>query len=692
MPRDIPVGNGSLLVNFDHRYQLRDLYWPHVGQENHTEGHPFRFGVWVDGQFRWVGDDGGSTQSDQRPSSWERELDYLEDTLVTHVTLHHPDLALRLVCRDAVDFHEDLYLRRIDVHNLADRERVVRLFFAQDFHISGQEVGDSAYYEPERRAVFHYKGRRWFMVNAMREGHPEGVDQWAVGIKETQGKEGTWRDAEDGSLSGNAVAQGSVDSAVGLHLVVPARGEATAWYWIAVGDCFQDVTRINRAVRQKGPEAFLERTRDYWSLWVHKERHHFADLPDDVCHLYKHSLMVLRTQIDDGGAIIAANDFDIAHYGRDTYAYMWPRDGALVTAALIEAGYSEVPRRFFEFCHRVITEEGYLLHKYTPDGSLASSWHGWYYQGEKRLPVQEDETALVLWALWRHFDRFRDVEFIKPHYRGLVVRAAEWMCRYRYQDGGLPLPSWDLWEERRGVHAWTVGATWGGLQAAANFAEAFGETDLACKYRDVAEEIKAGVREHFVASDTGFFARMINRAEDDSTGEVAWAPWKRDQTMDASLVGLWYFGMFAPDDPEIVATMEAMRDRLWVKTDVGGVARYENDTYHQVSDDLENVPGNPWFICTLWLAQWYIAKAQTDEDLKPALELLEWVADHDLRSGVMAEQVHPYTNEPLSVSPLTWSHATLVATVRDYVAKRAHMNRCPGCGQPVPWAAADTPA
>jgi hypothetical protein len=49
MPRDIPVGNGPLLVNFDLRHQLRDLYWPHVGQENHTAGHPFRFGVWVEG-------------------------------------------------------------------------------------------------------------------------------------------------------------------------------------------------------------------------------------------------------------------------------------------------------------------------------------------------------------------------------------------------------------------------------------------------------------------------------------------------------------------------------------------------------------------------------------------------------------------------------------------------------------------
>jgi len=654
VPRDIPVGNGSLLINFDHRYRLRDLYWPHVGQENHTEGHPFHFGIWVDGQFSWVSDE-----------SWERVIDYVDNTLVTRVSLHSAELGLHVVCRDLVDFHEDLYLREVVVHNGADRDREVRLFFGQDFHISGREVGDTAYYEPERRAVFHYKGRRWFMVNTMREGSPEGVDQWAVGIKETKGKEGTWRDAEDGELSGNAVAQGSVDSTVALHLSVPAQGEARGWHWIAVGDCFQSVTAINRTIREKGPVTFLERTRDYWTLWVDKGQLDFEEVPDDIRRLYRRSLMVLRTQIDNEGAIIAANDFDIAHYGRDTYAYMWPRDGALVAAALIDAGYPEVTRRFFDFCHRVITEEGYLLHKYNPDGSLGSSWHGWYHEGEKRLPVQEDETALVIWALWRHFERYRDIEFVKPHYRGLVTRAADWMCRYRYEESGLPRPSWDLWEERRGIHAWTVGATWGGLQAAANFAEAFGETDLAAKYRGAAEEIKAGVREHLMSSELNCFARTINW-QDDGT-------WVYDTTMDASLVGLWTFGMFAPDAPEIVATMERMRDRLWVKTDVGGMARYEDDYYHQVAHDVDEIPGNPWFICTLWLAQWHIAKATSPTDLAPARDILIWVADRDMRSGVMAEQVHPYTNEPLSVSPLTWSHATLVMAVQEYLGKKAEL-------------------
>ena len=47
MPRDIPVGNGKLLVCFDREYCLRELFFPHVGQENHMQGKVCRLGVWV---------------------------------------------------------------------------------------------------------------------------------------------------------------------------------------------------------------------------------------------------------------------------------------------------------------------------------------------------------------------------------------------------------------------------------------------------------------------------------------------------------------------------------------------------------------------------------------------------------------------------------------------------------------------
>jgi glucoamylase len=664
MPRDLPIGKGTMLINFDSAYQLRDFYYPHVGKENHSTGGPFRFGVWVEDNFRWITDE-----------KWSRQLDYEHDTLVTRVALGHPDLALQLVCNDAVDFHENLYLRRIDVTNNAPRARQVRLFFSHDFHISENEVGDTAYYEPQRRAVFHYKGPRWFLINGCRAGEEHQVDQWATGLKEIGGREGTWRDAEDGTLGGNPIAQGSVDSTIALHVDLNAGETKTLYYWICVGDNFHTVTRVNRIIRERGPQLFIDRTTTYWRLWVNKEEYEFSDLPHEIVHEFKQSLLILRTQIDQGGAIIAANDTDIASLVRDTYSYMWPRDGALVAHALGLADQQGLAQRFFNFCAEVQTEEGFFLHKYNPDGSLASSWHPWFQNGEKELPVQEDETGLVLWALWEHFDKFRDVEFVKPLYHTLIMSAADWMAGFRDATTGLPLPSWDLWEERRGVHAFTIAAVWAGLDAAANFADAFGENDCTLRWRSAADAIIAACDKFLWQPSANRFVRRLN-PHGDGTYDIDW-------TIDSAVYALFQFGMYTSDDPRIVATMNNLRDRLWVKSNVGGVARYENDYYHQVSQDIANVPGNPWFICTLWLASWHIAKANTKDDLQPALEILEWVDHHALASGVLAEQVHPYTDAPLSVSPLTWSHAAFVTTVLEYLDKLSELSLCPTCGNPI---------
>jgi glucoamylase len=94
------------------------------------------------------------------------------------------------------------------------------------------------------------------------------------------------------------------------------------------------------------------------------------------------------------------------------------------------------------------------------------------------------------------------------------------------------------------------------------------------------------------------------------------------------------------------------------------------------------VPGNPWFICTMWLALHVVHKAKTVEELQEAVEILEWVESRKLPSGVLAEQVNPYTNAPMSVSPLTWSHATVVDVVQSYLEKREAVERCPTCGGP----------
>jgi GH15 family glucan-1,4-alpha-glucosidase len=684
-----------MLVTFDDEYRIRDLYYPFVGKENHVGGHYCRFGAYVDGRFSWI----------ERAHGWTLELGYEPDTLVTRVECRNDAMGIALSCSDCVDFHATLFLRRVEITNLRPAAREVRLFFHQDLRIAESEVGDTAAYDPATRAVVHYKGNRYFLANVSVNGEV-GVRHWAIGQKGQPGKEGTWRDAEDdGVLGRNPIAQGAVDSVIAAHAALPPGGTAEIYYWIAAGPRWKGdwdaVDQLNAKVVERGPASYLKRTRDYWRLWVSKEPIDFFDLPADVVDLYRRSLLILRTQIDNGGAIIAANDSDITAFARDTYSYLWPRDGALVAHALDLAGHQEPPRRFFELCADVLTPEGYLLHKYTPDRNLGSSWHPWIGSGGTgdalmpQLPIQEDETALVVWALWKHFQRYRDVEDIQGLYGRLVKKAAAFMVGYRDAHTKLPGPSYDLWEERRGILTFTTGAVIGGLHAAAQFATIFGEASLAAQYEAAAQEMRQGMDDHLWRPELGRFARMITVGPG---GDI-----EVDRTIDASLYGAFAFGAYPPEDPRVEATMAAVRQELWCKTEVGGVARYQGDYYHQVGADLTSVPGNPWFICTMWLGQHAVARARNAADLQAARDILTWVEQRKMPSGVLAEQVHPYSGQPLSVAPLTWSHATVVTLVQEYLDRcealelrpagsRLRYRKIPGYERPEPVIPAGGPA
>ena len=121
--------------------------------------------------------------------------------------------------------------------------------------------------------------------------------------------------------------------------------------------------------------------------------------------------------------------------------------------------------------------------------------------------------------------------------------------------------------------------------------------------------------------------------------------------------------------------MEAVRDQLTNPGEIGGVARFQNDGYMRQSDEF---PGNSWIICTLWLAEYHLAIAKDIDGLKPAHSLLEWVTKYAFPSGVLAEQIDPRNGDPLSVSPLTWSHSSFVSTVLNYLKRYSELTNASG--------------
>ena len=486
------------------------------------------------------------------------------------------------------------------------------------------------------------------------------MECFSCGDKEIPGKQGTWKDSEDGELSGNPIAWGSADSTVAIRLHLLPGGRATAFYWVAAGTRYREVVQLNRDVLEKTPAELLKRTSDYWETWVKKEARSFGDLPKPVTDIFNRSLLILRTQIDNRGAIIAANDSDIVRFGRDTYSYMWGRDGSFVAAALAKAGYAEACKRFFDFCSQVLSEDGYLFQHYNPDGSVASSWHPWLQDGNEVLPIQEDSTALVLWALWIHYQCFKDIEFIRPLYRKLIQKSGDFLATHRDPETKLPISSYDLWEERYGTHSFTVAAVIAGLRAAANFSRLFQDTSLVEKYDKVAEEMKEGLTKHLYHAGLKRYARSGYRRDNG---------YQLDEVIDVSLLGLATLGALRPKDRRMVETVGAIRRELWLNTPIGGCARYQNDRYQRPKDGPLDIAGNPWFISTLWLGEYFIASAENLRELHEALPYLEWCTKNVLPSGVLAEQAHPLSGRPLSVSPLTWSHSAFVWTVLQYVDK-----------------------
>ena len=645
MPRDLPIGNGSLLVAFDAQYRLADFYFPHVGMENHAAAR-FRFGIHCDDALHWT---------DETP--WQRTLEYLRDTLVTDVLLQNDAIAIRLRCYDVVDADHNIYVRKIVVRNLRDEARDVKLLFHHDFALYGNGIGDTAMFEPQQKSVIHYKARRFVLINC--DG---GIDEYACGRSATIGGEPTWQ-MTDGRLSMSPIAQGAVESTIAIPVHLDASGNTTVLYWMCAGRSHEEVRRLDDQVRAETAAHVLSRTGSHWYTWVNKAAIDLADLPDEIIDLYHRSLLIVATQCDRGGAVIAANDSDIQWGHNDHYSYMWTRDAAFVCDAMDRAGFPEIARRFLTFANNVILDEGFFLHKYNPDGSPAPLWHPWVRDGKPQLPIQLDETALVVWLVARHYERTRDLDLLRSVYKRLVVNAADFLVHYRDHELCLPQPSFDMWEERQGIFTFTCSTVWAALNAAAELANLFNDQQRRATYTTAANELRDGMKKYLWLEDESRFARGIL-----IDGTI-------DKTVDASAFAAFYFGVFPAESAMVSGTMSAIRERLWVGTDSGGVARYENDAYHRISDRTDDrVTGNPWIICTLWLAEHTVATAGSAEELQSALDLVRWARAKATRSMVLPEQIDPYDGQPLSVAPLTWSHAQVISVILGYL-KRLHALR-----------------
>lgn len=621
---------------------VHDFYFPYVGLENHSADRSLRHkvGVYVDNRINWL-DDG----------NWEITQTYPHDSLIGHTVARNAEIGIIIEFDDTVDVDENAFLRTIHVINSRADKRTIKLFMHQAFIIGdSRSYTDTAQYLPDTHAIMHYRGRRVFMVSGEAGGKP--FDQYTIGLFGIEGREGTYRDADDGELSRCNVEHGQVDSTIGFDLTVDPHSSVRVNYWIAAGTSTREALAAHRFVMTRGVNQRMDNAYVWWQNWSAPAVKLAEKVDPEYRELFVNSVMIIKSHIDKRGALIASTDSSLLKQMRDAYAYCWPRDAAYAMWPLIRMGYTEEPLKFFDFCRRHLHPGGYLMHKYRADGALGSSWHPYEHEdGEVSPPIQEDETALTLFVFAQYYYDHDDRKLLHDYYEPMILPMASFLSNFVDEHTHLPKPSYDLWEEQYLTTTYTTSVVYAALLAAAELAEAVGDKDNAVSWRAVADDMAVAARKYLYRPDKKTFYKGLMVGRDGSI--------EYDTTVDVSATfGAFMYGLFAPGSDEIAGAVETLERQLRPEGSIG-FNRYEHDTYLRVSDDA---PSNTWIITSLWIAQYYRERGRIDE----SREILDWVKSHALTSGMLSEQVTP-DDRRISVLPLIWSHAEFVATLLDTV-------------------------
>jgi GH15 family glucan-1,4-alpha-glucosidase len=643
MGRPVVLSNGQVFVGIDESGLVHDFYYPYVGLENLTNARnsQHKIGVWVDGQFRWVGD-----------GSWQIDVNFESEALISDITMHCPDLKVTIYCNDFVDPEYNALIRRITITNDSDQERDIRLFMHQVFQISRFGRADTALFVPDDDYILDYKGRCCLLI-AGRFAGDGSFDQFAVGNYAIEGKAGTYKDAEDGELTGNTVEHGGVDSVLRFKKTVAGGGSFKVDYWIVAADSQSDAQVVHTYIKYYSIEDRLQKAREHWRKWLEPAQAKLSHLPDDQRDEAMRSLLVIKAHCDDRGSILASGDSSIFNYGRDYYCYCWPRDAGYALWPLIRVGLYDEARSFFNFARDTMHRDGYLMHKYQPDRAIGSTWHPLLHGRQKELAIQEDETAMVLFMIGEYFRASGDLTFIESFYETFIEPCASFMADFVDKSTGLPHASYDLWEQKFLTSTYTVSVVIAALQTASELAEAAHRPDDSVRWKRVSENMKQSLGALY--HPDGYFRKGFLLQDN---GDLTF-----DDTLDISnLYGPVVFAGLPIDDERVQGTLEHVKQQLWDTSPVGGVIRYPGDGYFLAKPQY---PGNPWVVCTMWLAQCM----EMNGEGETARELLQWALTRKLASGILSEQFDPDSGFAISVSPLVWSHAEFINTALDLGGK-----------------------
>ncbi|RIX60428.1 glycoside hydrolase family 15 [Paenibacillus nanensis] len=629
---DAIIGNSTLLASMGRTGRMYRLWWPNIDTPQHVDA--MRTGLQLeDGRITWF---------DADQDGWKHECSYLDRSNVLRVTANAAGEAIAV---DSLHFavpESNLLVRQYTFTNTGEQAASFHFLLHSSFLISENGLYNTTMFNPEADALIHFRSGYFFAVSSANV-----CAKYQAGL--------SWEQVQNGELNGNRIDM-RPDGALSWSVRELAPGASvTIPVYVAAGRNEEQALEELAGARSKPSEQLAALTNEYWHNFVNNAAPCPIDRPD-IKEVYERSILMFKLMSDEKtGSIIAAPEFDEQFSRCGGYSYCWGRDAAFITTALDKAGLSELSDRFYAWTLTAQSPDGSWQQRHYHDGGLAPSWG-----------LQIDEGASILWGMWQHYIEKQDQAFAKLVWPA-VERGAAFLLSFMDESTGLPKPSIDLWEEREASHTYSSAAVYGGLTAAASFAELLGEATLAAACRNTAARIAKAIKDDCWNEDRGSFYRGLNlKVGADKYAEAKAAGLeghieeldkgyvkhvlKHDPIIDISLIGVSVpFGAVAAESDQMRRTADAIEAALTVPG-VGGIKRYEDDIY---------IGGNPWILTTLWLAHYRIATG----DLDAARKLLDWAIEHRTETGLLPEQIDKVTGETAWVVPLTWSHAMFVLTI-----------------------------
>jgi GH15 family glucan-1,4-alpha-glucosidase len=671
------IGNSRLLINLDYQGGIKDVYFPNIGQENQLAKYINPLYFFFEGKLIY-------------PNSKEFEIsiDYINDTLCSETIIKHNSQAWQVKIIDLIDQTNDIHYRDIVVSNLSDKPLDLIVYFAHNYSLLESPYADTVIWYQPQGVMWHYKKDRHIAFGLVND-----LYQFSCAAKSDNRDQGVMPD-ENGQLDLNPVSTGNVTSV--LSLKAELMGHKTKKYrlFYAYATTPDKVFKLVLHARKTNTSYTLQKqaianSLELDALFNIKDFSLLGKIFNEselasIIHYFKRSILILKSQINHNGAVIAGNDGQfLKDDGTDHYSYLWPRDAALVARSFLKIHDNETFIKIMDHTLGLLAKEGYFYHKYLPSASkhnllLGSSWHSYITpQGDEILPIQQDATLFWALVILEFFNSQQAKKSSYSKYRVVFKKIIKFILKFsckteskrsnikKYLSGAtnleplwftdltntdLPEPSFDIWEQYYGVFSLNALLKFKVLKESYELFNKFDEIKMSAEILKVLNPLKEQINLQLGAGN-GIISKGI-RFDKEMNAVI------KDESADSSLYLLYDLDLHKEFNLE--PTLNFLDSKLFLQTQLGGIARKENDHYLKINN---KIPGNPWFISSMWRLR--VALKNNDQDF--AKRILLWSISHFDKTGLIAEQMDPDSGFALGMKPLSWSHAEYLMSVTAFI-------------------------